>query len=146
MPQEPHVEFPPGPRAVNSNIGGVLGLMGRPVVAIPGELVAQERVHPAGEDVEHSRPRERREAISKPLHAPEILEPKEGAKQGARASISVSTPVKLAAVVASDLIRNFSPLHCDEVNLAGHGEGSLRYSSRCLAGEPAARSQLSRCQ
>ena len=49
VPQEPHVELAQGGATREEDVGRVLGLMRRPVVAIAFELIAQERVHPVGE-------------------------------------------------------------------------------------------------
>ena len=48
------------------------------LVVLAQQQVAQERIHPAGESIEHRGPRERREPIGEPLRPPRVLEPEEG--------------------------------------------------------------------
>ena len=83
VPQQPHVEVAQGGATREEHIGDVLGLMRRPVVAIAFELIAQERVHPVGEAVEHGGPVEGRKAIGEPLDASRAPEPEEGILEAA---------------------------------------------------------------
>jgi hypothetical protein len=73
--QEPGVELAQGGAAREEDVGRELGLMRRPVVAVAGQLVTQEGIHPTGKPVEDGWPLQRRAAIGDSLHAPGILEP-----------------------------------------------------------------------
>src|SRR5262245_9271151 len=64
MAQQPPVEGAQGGATREQDVGGVLGLVRRPVVAIARELVAQERIDPGGEAVEPGSPIQRGEAVT----------------------------------------------------------------------------------
>jgi hypothetical protein len=83
IPQEPPVERPQHGAIRAQHVGRVLGLVRRPVVAVPPQLVAQERIDPGGEAIEHGLPVQPGEAVGEPLHAAGMLEPEERILQAA---------------------------------------------------------------
>ena len=76
--QQARVERPQGHATREEHIGGVLGLVCSPVVAIARQQIAQQRIHPAGEPLEDHRPGQARKPIGEPLGAARVFEPEEG--------------------------------------------------------------------
>jgi hypothetical protein len=79
--EQARVEVAQGAAAREQDVGGVLRLVDRPVVAVVREHVAEERVGAARQGVEDRGPLQGREAICEPLSTPGIFEPEEGVLQ-----------------------------------------------------------------
>jgi hypothetical protein len=69
VPKQPGVEVAEGGPVLEEDVGGVLGLVGGPGVALAREQIPEERIDPARECVEARRPLQDGEAIREALGA-----------------------------------------------------------------------------